>query len=105
MRDDFAEHGPDAIAKLRQRDPAAYLNLVNSMIPRDALVRAEEQLDKVDFGKMTDAEFVEMMEETEGGNNALAVAKMRQEQAVSLVLSGKVATIRQAMTLLGANLD
>ena len=104
MRDDFAQNGPDAIAKLRQRDPAAYLNLVNSMIPRDALAKAEEQLDKGDFGRMTDVEFVEMMEEGEGGNNALAVTKMRQEQAVSLVLSGKVATIRQAMMLLGADI-
>lgn len=104
MRDDFATYGHDAIARLRERDPASYLHLVHSMIPQAALIKCEEQSDKVDFDKMTDIEFVEFMEETEGGNDSPAIAKMRREQAVSLVLSGKASTIRQAMILLGADL-
>ena len=104
MRDDFAAHGPDAIARLRERDPSAYLNLVHSMIPQAALTKCEEQSDRVDFDNMTDSDFVEMMEESEGGNNALAITKVRRDQAVALVLNGKVATMREAMTMLGAQL-
>ena len=105
VRSDFVKHGADAIAQLRERDPGAYLAAVRSMISQAALTKCEEQSDKVDFANMTDSEFVEMMEESEGGNNAIAVAKVRRDQAVALVLNGKVATIRQAMTLLGADLD
>lgn len=105
MRDDFAEHGAEAIAQLRERDPATYLGLVRGMIPEAALTKCEEQSGKVDFDNMTDNEFVEMMEETQGSDNAHAVMKIRRDQAVALVLNGKVATIREAMTRLGADLE
>jgi hypothetical protein len=30
---DFAEHGPDAIERVRQEDPAAYVRVIASFVP------------------------------------------------------------------------
>jgi hypothetical protein len=38
---DFAEYGPEALAKLRNDDPAAYLRIVASLVPRDLILRRE----------------------------------------------------------------
>lgn len=54
---DFAEHGHQALAKLREGDPGAYLRVVASLVPRDLVLRREQQLD---FSDMSDDEIAEM---------------------------------------------
>lgn len=47
---DFAEHGPEALAKLRADDPAAYLRVVASLIPRDLILKREQTDDYSGLG-------------------------------------------------------
>lgn len=54
---DFAEHGPDVLAKLREDDPAAYLRIVASLVPRDLVLKREQE---PDFSDMSDDEIAEM---------------------------------------------
>lgn len=56
---DFAEYGPDALAKLRDDDPAAYLRIVASLVPRDLILQREQQ---PDFSELTPQETHEMIE-------------------------------------------
>src|SRR5271154_1001484 len=41
MADDFAEHGPIAIALVRMREPATYLKLIGSLIQRELVMHHE----------------------------------------------------------------
>jgi len=38
---DFDEHGADAVAKLREKDPAAYLQMAINLIPRQLIAQQE----------------------------------------------------------------
>ena len=60
--DDFAEYGADAVARLRERDPATYLRLVASLVPRELILQREEQA-VPDYAELTDAEVVELLED------------------------------------------
>ena len=39
---DFADYGPETLARLRANDPAAYLRIVVSLVPRDLLLKREQ---------------------------------------------------------------
>ena len=39
---DFADYGPEALAKLRVDDPAAFLRIVASLVPRDLILKREQ---------------------------------------------------------------
>ena len=39
---DFGEHGAEAIAKVRTDDPATYLKIVRSLIPRELIMHRED---------------------------------------------------------------
>ena len=52
--DHFAEHGKEAFDKLAKDDPASYLRIMSSFVPR---AQARE-----DFGELTDEEIVEVLE-------------------------------------------
>ena len=54
VADHFAEHGKDAFDKLAKDDPASYLRIMSSFVPRE---QARE-----DFGELTDEEIVEVLE-------------------------------------------
>ena len=41
IADDFSEHGAEAIAKVRTDDPATYLKIVGSLIPRNLILDRE----------------------------------------------------------------
>lgn len=56
---DFAEYGPEALAKLRADDPAAYLRIVASLVPRDLVMKREQERDFSDF---TFSEIMEMID-------------------------------------------
>lgn len=45
IESDFAEHGPTALATLRADDPAAYLRIVASLVPRDLILKREQEPD------------------------------------------------------------
>lgn len=60
--DDFVAHGAEAMAQLRQKDPATYLRLVASLVPREMILQREEA-PAVDYAELTDAEIVAMLEE------------------------------------------
>ncbi|MEY9525605.1 hypothetical protein ABIF70_006746 [Bradyrhizobium japonicum] len=62
IADDFAEHGADAIAKVRLNDPIAYLKIVGSLVPRDLILRREES-PAINPGDITDEELVDFIEE------------------------------------------
>lgn len=60
--DDFIEHGPNAIAQLREKDPATYLRLVSSLVPRELILKQEEA-PVVDYAELSEAEVVRLLEE------------------------------------------
>lgn len=52
MQDDFEQHGAATFAKLREDDPASYLRIVGSFVPREGATRE-------DFSDLSDEEIVE----------------------------------------------
>ena len=62
IADDFAEHGADAIAKVRVSDPVAYLKIVGSLVPRELIMQREEG-PAVNSAEITHDELVEYVEE------------------------------------------
>ena len=56
---DFAEHGHDALATLRADDPGAYLRIVASLVPRDLILKREQERDFVGMEFSDLMEFIE----------------------------------------------
>jgi hypothetical protein len=61
IADDFAEHGAGAIAKVRMNDPATYLKLIGSLVPRGLIVKREES-PHFDYAGWTEQEVLELIE-------------------------------------------
>ena len=103
MRDDFAQRGADAIAALRERDPATYLAAIRGMIPAHTMVENADKLPTVNDAEWSDAEFAAMID---GGGNPLeqAARQARRNKAFDLFSSGKLPTMRAAMIAVGATL-
>ncbi len=51
LHQDFAEHGAEAIAECRVTNPTAYVRVVATLLPRDALLEAGD-----DFAALSDEE-------------------------------------------------
>ena len=49
VADDFAANGKNAIERVREADPAAYLKLVSSFVPRELVLQRERQGDYSDM--------------------------------------------------------
>lgn len=60
--DDFAAFGADALAQLRQKDPATYLRLVASLVPRELILQREDA-PAVDYAELSEAEVVRLLQE------------------------------------------
>src|ERR1700760_77012 len=43
IADDFAEHGAKVIARVRRDDPAAYLKIIGSFVPRELVFQRERE--------------------------------------------------------------
>jgi hypothetical protein len=71
--DDFTEHGAEAIAKVRTDDPAMYLKIVGSLVPRQLIMQREER-SAVDYAELTNEELVEI------------IAKRRKQKAIEELL-------------------
>lgn len=103
MRDDFAEHGQSAIAALRERDPAAYLAAIRSMIPAKVIAESVEKQPTANLNAMSDAEWAEAMDE-DGNPHEQAIQQARRIKAVELVMTDRATTVWDAMRMLGADL-
>ncbi|MGE9010576.1 hypothetical protein ACO2JO_18480 [Leptospira interrogans] len=62
IADDFAEHGANAIAKVRINDPIAYLKIVGSLIPRELILQREEAA-PINSAYVTHEELAEYIDE------------------------------------------
>jgi Family of unknown function (DUF5681) len=60
--EDFIKHGPQALAQLRQKDPATYLRLVASLVPRELILQREEA-PAVDYAELSEAEVIRLLQE------------------------------------------
>lgn len=58
---DFAEHGADAIARLRTDDPATYLRLVGALVPRELILQREQE-PNIDYAEMSFEEAGELID-------------------------------------------
>ena len=101
MRDDFALHGADAIASVRERDPAAYLGIVRSMVPAELLLAHDAKPDTSELAEMDDGEFADALDEAGGPSHAFVQA--RRKQAVEMAAAGKAGSVREALRMLGAD--
>ena len=61
IANDFAEHGAEAIAKVRIDDPATYLKIVGSLVPRELIMQREES-PAINSAEITDEELVEVID-------------------------------------------
>ena len=61
IADDFAEHGAEALARVRDQDPASYLKIVGSLVPRELVLQREES-PAVDYAELSHDEFVDLLE-------------------------------------------
>ena len=61
IANDFAEHGAEAIAKVRVDDPATYLKIVGSLVPRELIMQREES-PAINSAEITDEELVEVID-------------------------------------------
>lgn len=62
IADDFAQHGADAIARVRMNDPISYLKIVGSLIPRELILQREEA-PAINLTEVTHEELVEYIDE------------------------------------------
>lgn len=103
MRSDFAEHGPSAIAQLRERDPGQYLSAIRSLIPAHVLAEDGDKLPIVDDAALSEIEWADAID-AEGNPLARHIQQRRRDKAMHLVLEGKAASLREAIRMLGADL-
>lgn len=102
MREDFAEHGPSAIAQLRERDPGSYLAAVRSMIPAHTIAEDADKLPALNDAELSDAEWAAAID-AEGNPHELSTRQARRNRAMQLVLDGRAASVQDAMRSLGAD--
>ena len=62
IADDFAAHGAQAIAKVRTDDPATYLKILCTLIPRQLILEREES-PAINFREVTDEELCQYLDE------------------------------------------
>jgi len=74
IADDFAEHGADAIAKVRLTDPIAYLKIVGSLVPRELILQREES-PAINYAEITHEELVQFVDQMRRQKNIETVMK------------------------------
>lgn len=74
--EDFAEHGAGAVAKLREKDPAAYLDTVINLIPRPLILQHETE---PDYSEMNWEEIADLIEQTQKNEQVkIAIEEIRK---------------------------
>ncbi len=61
IANDFAEHGAEAIERVREGDPVMYLRIVSSLVPRELIAKREQAPDS-DYAELTEEEVIEVIE-------------------------------------------
>ena len=49
--EDFSKYGADAIARVRDADPIAYLRIVGAMVPPDLILKREKE-PEIDYAEL-----------------------------------------------------
>lgn len=62
IADDFADHGAQAIARIRTDDPAAYLKIVRSLLPHE-LILEREQSPPINWDEVTYEDLAKFVED------------------------------------------
>lgn len=62
LADDFIEYGANALAELRQKDPECYFRIIAQLVPKQLLMKQEEQPD-IDYASLTTEEATQLLEE------------------------------------------
>ena len=62
IADDFAEHGPGVIARVRCGDPVAYLKIIGALVPREMVLQRERD-PTATLSEISLSEFLELLEE------------------------------------------
>jgi hypothetical protein len=62
VADDFAEHGTKAISQVRATDPATYLKMIGSLLPRE-LILQREQSPLINWDEVTYEELASFVED------------------------------------------
>jgi len=104
MRQDFAEHGPSAVAQLRERDPGQYLAAIRSLIPAHVIAEDGDKLPIVDDAELSDSEWADAVD-AEGNPHDRHRQQSRRNKAMQLVLESRAVSVREAMRMLEADLD
>lgn len=58
---DFSEHGADALATLRAKDPEVYFRLIIALLPKSLVMKYEQSYD-IDLAALSNEEIVQMLE-------------------------------------------
>lgn len=75
IESDFAEYGPEVLAKLRVDDPSAYIRIIASLIPRDLILKREQERD---FSELSFPELIDLIDNIrENANIEQEIAKAR----------------------------
>jgi hypothetical protein len=61
IADDFADHGAQAIAMVRIHDPATYLRIVGSLVPRE-LILQRELSPPINLAEISDDELIKYID-------------------------------------------
>ena len=73
VTEDFQQHGASALESLRLSDPASYLRLIASVVPRGLILRREQE---ADFEDLTMVETEEM------------ITKIRRNRSMQRLING-----------------
>jgi hypothetical protein len=55
---DFADHGAEAVQRLRENDPATYLKLIGWLVPRELILKREQ----IDLAELSEEEIVALID-------------------------------------------
>lgn len=104
MRDDFIAHGADAIAALREREPGQYLAAIRSLIPQHVIAEDGDKLPSANDAALSDSEWADALD-ADGNPLDNHMQQRRRDKAMHLVLDGRATSVREALAMLGADLD
>lgn len=80
---DFDEFGEEAICEVREKDPAKYLSIVASLVPKDMNINLDTNL----FAEFTDEQLIVLASIIDQAGSALATPQGAEEAAGESELS------------------
>lgn len=74
LADDFADHGVETIRAVREADPAVYVRVIASVLPKESTLTIDNKRDATDW---TRAELVAFLSDARDGGKGAAKANGR----------------------------